>query len=305
MRQPAAKAWIDLARVESQFLFLTGDLGFKALEGLREAASSRFVNAGVAEQNMVSVAAGLARGGFKPWVYSIAPFVYARPFEQIRNDVCLHQLGVRLVGNGGGYGYGMMGSSHHAIEDYGVLSTLAGMSIFIPAFDEDLAEIVAQMNVLDGPSYLRLGFDEKPKDWKPPVYSAYRKLLEGSKGLLLVVGPLVSSYVGRLLALSPSERPECWVVSEIRQDLSNLPPSLEHAIRHSDQVVIAEEHVRRGSFGEMLALHGLERGWPARTFTVLNAMGYPSGRYGDQAFHRAESGLDWQSLSMRAGWGVE
>ena len=84
----------------------------------------RFINAGVAEQNMVSVAAGLAKAGLRPWVYSIAPFLYARAFEQIRNDVCLHGMPVILVGNGGGYGYGVMGSTHHAIEDYGVLLSL-------------------------------------------------------------------------------------------------------------------------------------------------------------------------------------
>ena len=85
-------------------------MGYQALEPLRESLGERFINAGVAEQNMVSVAAGLAKTGLQPWVYSIAPFVYARPFEQIRNDVCLHDLPVRLVGNGGGYAYGVMGS---------------------------------------------------------------------------------------------------------------------------------------------------------------------------------------------------
>src|SRR5687768_4065332 len=97
---------------EPDFVFLTGDLGFMALEPVRAAAGARFINAGIAEQNMVTVAAGLARSGLKPWVYSIAPFVFARPFEQIRNDVCLHGLPVFLVGNGGGYAYGVMGATH-------------------------------------------------------------------------------------------------------------------------------------------------------------------------------------------------
>ena len=98
-------------------VFLTGDLGFMALEALQAAMGPRFINAGVAEQNMVSVAAGLARQGMETWVYSIAPFLYARPFEQIRNDIAFHGLPVKLIGNGGGYGYGVMGPTHHAIED--------------------------------------------------------------------------------------------------------------------------------------------------------------------------------------------
>src|SRR5260370_35583672 len=93
MRKAFCQALLEAAsRVE--FVFLTGDLGFRALEPLREALGSRFINAGVAEQNMVSVAAGLARSGLRPWVYSIAPLVYARPSEQIRNDGGLHRLPV-------------------------------------------------------------------------------------------------------------------------------------------------------------------------------------------------------------------
>jgi transketolase len=118
-----------------EMMFLTGDLGFMALEPLQAAMGPRFINAGVSEQNMISVAAGMARQGFEVWAYSIAPFCYARPFEQIRNDVTFHKLPVKLVGNGGGYGYGVMGPTHHAIEDYGVLLCLPNMAVYAPVFD--------------------------------------------------------------------------------------------------------------------------------------------------------------------------
>ncbi len=87
MRQAFCNGLVRQAHLP-EFVFLTGDLGFKALEPLQEALGPRFINAGVSEQNMISVAAGMARSGLRPWAYSIAPFVYARPFEQIRNDVC-------------------------------------------------------------------------------------------------------------------------------------------------------------------------------------------------------------------------
>src|SRR6185503_3737537 len=99
MRDPFRQAMIALA-AQKPYIFLTGDLGFMALEELQEILGQRFINAGVAEQNMVSVAAGIASGGEQCWAYSIAPFIYARPFEQIRNDVCLHNVDVKLVGNG-------------------------------------------------------------------------------------------------------------------------------------------------------------------------------------------------------------
>ena len=81
--------------------------------------------------------------GLRPWVYSIAPFLYARAFEQIRNDIRMHKLPVVMVGNGGGYGYGVMGSTHHALEDYGCLLTLSNLKTFVPAFDEDVAATTA------------------------------------------------------------------------------------------------------------------------------------------------------------------
>src|SRR5438270_636079 len=144
MRSPFCQAMIDAA-ADLRVVFLTGDLGFRALEPLRQRMGSRFINAGVAEQNMVSVAAGLARAGLLPWTYSIAPFIYARPYEQIRNDVCLHDLPVRLVGNGGGYGYGVMGATHHALEDYGSLMGLQNLHAFIPAFARDVPDIVRRL----------------------------------------------------------------------------------------------------------------------------------------------------------------
>ena len=124
MRKQLCDALVARAAEQEDMVFLTGDLGFNALEPLRAAMGDRFINAGVAEQNMVTVAAALAAQDLEVWVYSIAPFVYARPFEQIRNDICFHHRPVTLIGNGGGYGYGVMGPTHHAIEDYGALLTL-------------------------------------------------------------------------------------------------------------------------------------------------------------------------------------
>src|SRR5258707_9123512 len=118
-------SWIEnFGRNESRFIFLTGDLAFAALENVQAALEERFVNMGVCEQNMVSVAAGLAHQRLIPLCYSIAPFAVFRPYEQIRLDVALHRMPVKIVGNGGGYGYGIMGATHHALEDLAVLSCL-------------------------------------------------------------------------------------------------------------------------------------------------------------------------------------
>jgi transketolase len=278
----------------SEFVFLTGDLGFQALEPLRDALGPRFLNAGVAEQNMVSVAAGLARQGLRPWAYSIASFIYTRPFEQIRNDVCLHALPVVLVGNGGGYGYGVMGSTHHALEDYGVLLTLAGMTVHVPAFNADIPAAIDRLFGSDRPAYLRLGLSEEPAGWLPPPYAAWRKLVAGSTGTLVAVGPLAGSFWGPCAALDERRRPNLWCLSEL--PFGQPPAELIDDIRHSDVLCVAEEHVAHGGAGPLLVATLAACGCPPRRLLHRAAQGYPSGLYGSQKFHRQESRLDAASV---------
>jgi len=290
MRKPFVEAVLKHVRPEAS-VFLTGDLGFMALEPVRDAFGERFINAGVAEQNMISVAAGLAKTGLEVWAYSIAPFCYARPFEQIRNDVCLHRLPVHLVGNGGGYGYGVMGSTHHAIEDYGVLLTLQGMKAFVPSFDADLDEIVPRMRQWDGPSYLRLGRDELPPDVVLPGYRPWRQLTIGAGPLIAVAGPLAGSIVRAVHDLEVALRPELWVVSELPLEACPPPDEFASRLESAPAVWAVEEHVAQGGFGRMLSAWVLERGYRPRSFRHWRAAGYPSGFYGSQEFHRDESGI--------------
>jgi transketolase len=259
---------------------------------LRDVLGERFVNAGVAEQNMVSVAAGMARVGAKPWVYSIAPFCYARPFEQIRNDLCLNRLGVRLVGNGGGYAYGSMGATHHALEDYGVLLTLPGMCAYIPAFDADIRPTVRTMSARTLPCYLRLGRSELEDERPVPPYAPWRRLQEGQAGVLIVVGPPAGGLWRALEQRPASDRPALWVVSELDETAFAPPPELLEAVSRAARLGLVEEHVAQGGFGQrflrFLALGG--RRIPA--LVHAHARGYPSGRYGSQIWHRHECGLD-------------
>lgn len=272
------------------FVFLTGDLGYKALEPLREVMGPRFINAGVAEQNMVSVAAGLARSAMRPWVYSIAPLIYARPFEQIRNDVCLHNLPVVLVGNGGGYGYGVMGATHHALEDYGALLCLPYLRVYIPAFDADVEVISAKLFSVAHPCYLRLGLSEEPKDQDIPAYAPWRKLQDGPGWVILVTGCLVGSLWTAVQNLQFSHRPSLWLLCEL--PVQRLPKEFEADVIKSGRLLVIEEHVAHGGVTQALASLLLASGQAPRRFASRTALGYPSGLYGSQMFHRLESGLD-------------
>lgn len=290
MRNELSQSLLTSAE-DAQFVFLTGDLGYNALEPLQAAAGPRFINAGVAEQNMVTVAAGLAATGLRPWAYSIAPFIYARPFEQIRNDVCMHDLPVKLIGNGGGYGYGVMGGTHHALEDYGALLCLRNMHVFVPAFGEDVVPIVAHLTRFDHPAYLRLGRDEKPKGFDLPPYAAWRRLLSGDGPTLLIAGPIAGSLLAPLAALSDAARPDTWVVTELPLIAETLPPAFLASLARSERLIVVEEHVVQGGVGQSLAHLLLEMGLPPRRFTHHHALGYVSGTYGSQEFHRRESEL--------------
>lgn len=271
--------------------FLTGDLGFMALEEVKAAFGVRFINAGVAEQNMIGVAAGLAREGFKVFIYSIAPFCYARPFEQIRNDVCFANLPVCLVGNGGGYAYGYMGPTHHALEDCAVMNAL-GVRVLAPAFDEDIA---AMLMGWSSPTYLRLGYDVRPKNTIISPYSPWRQVLDGEQGAIAAFGPLAGVAWQALIEFPANERPSVWAVTEFTP---NRIPEEFWAQVTGKRLFVIEEHVAVGGLGMHLALVMAHLGIQVSSFTHRYALGYPTGRFGSQAFHRAQSGLDSDGIRV-------
>jgi transketolase len=297
MRREFSNALEKAALADEKIVFLTGDLGFMALENIQSAIPERFINAGVSEQNMISMAAGIASEGYTPVCYSIAPFTVFRPAEQIRLDVCLHNMNVKIVGNGGGYGYGIMGATHHAIEDIAVLSSFQGMKCYIPFCNEDVEEVLAAMMARSGPAYLRLGFGNMPHGLVPPAYNHTRQLLKGGSVTVVGMGPVSLNVIS---ALGRGEGPKAvidlFVVSEV--PLPGLTDELKASIRRTGRLLVVEEHVQRGGLGEHLSHLVLTSGIACR-FVHLCAQGYPNGRYGSQSYHQRINGLDAGSIADR------
>lgn len=286
-----------LARSDNpNMVFLTGDLGFMALEPLQEAMGERFINAGIAEQNMVSVAAALSKQNMEVWAYSIAPFIYARPFEQIRNDIAFHNLPVKLIGNGGGYGYGVMGPTHHAIDDYGSLLTLPNMTVYIPVFDEDLDAVITKAGQSNKPSYIRIGRGEPPKDYIVPAYEAWRQLTFGNGPTVIAVGPLAGIYIAAFNDMEVESRPNLWSVSELPLELSPPPSALIEQIKNSNLLCVAEEHVKHGGLASDLLMYLANDSIFPKHFKHLYALAHHYERYGSQAFLRNQSKLDSASM---------
>ncbi|MEO6315836.1 MAG: hypothetical protein ABIU63_02225 [Chitinophagaceae bacterium] len=296
MRKEFAQAITDLAAENDKIIFLTGDLGFMALEGVKAAMGERFINAGVAEQNMASMAASLAYEGFIPIIYSISPFITLRPYEQIRNDICLHHLPVKIIANGGGYGYGIMGATHHNIEDIGAMRLLPNMKVFVPFTGDDVAAALAAMINDPSPNYLRLNLASA----QPGInaFSEWRKINTAkNKASAIVIA--TGTVADNLFKLPEPQRHQLdiWLLSKF--PVTHIPEELLNNITAVKNVITLEEHQGQCGMHETLAsllLHQLNV--PVQ-YHNLYADGYPSGQYGSQQWHLAENSLGGKNLENK------
>jgi transketolase len=263
-----------------------------ALEKVQETYGERFINAGVSEQNMTSLAAGLAHEGFIPWIYSIAPFAILRPYEQIRNDVCLHNRPVKIVGNGGGYGYGIMGATHHTLEDIAIMRVLPNMKVYVPLVASDVEEAVNLIAANRSPSYLRLNLAAKIEP-QLQSFRQWRKIKDGTKGVIIGTGPVIGNALG-VEDKDVVDGCEVWSVGIFPIDA--LPMELTSSIRAKKRVITMEEHYGQCGLNETVAQLLLKTVDCSITYKTLFARGYPSGNYGSQRWHQGESGLAGDSL---------
>ena len=289
MRVEFAQSMINAFDKNDNLVFVTGDLGYMALEKVQEKFGEKFINAGVAEQNMVTVSAALAHEGFIPWVYSISPFVTLRPYEQIRNDVCLHNLPVKIVGNGGGYGYGIMGATHHNIEDIGALRILPNMRVYVPFTTSDVEQAVQQMIADKNPNYLRLNMGAKI-NYEVAPFAQWRKIKDGTKGVVVGTGPVAENILNSAIA----DDLEVWVLSIF--PIVELPAELISSINATQTLITIEEHNGECGLRETLSYHLINHLTSSIKILSLAANGYPSGKYGDQKFHQTENNLGGEGL---------
>jgi transketolase len=297
------KAVTEVLANDPQAIFLTADLGYNAFEKLAEQIGSRFLNVGVAEQNMIGVASGMALTGLRPWAYSIAPFGTYRCLEQIRNDVCLHDLPVRIVGNGGGYTYGIMGSTHHALEDLGVLKPLPNMQLFFPCSNNHVAAAVVQMGALAGPAYLRLSISGFQNDVAPLSENAVtltrRYAARSGKpgnGLTIVAAGHAAQIVNRALADAGGLDADVFGIAKFPFDFA-ADRELVQSVTETRRVLFVEEHYAAGGIGESFAA---EFAGQLQGFARMSAVYKKDQRYGSSAFHLGQCGLTPETVIGRA-----
>ncbi|MCG2660972.1 MAG: 1-deoxy-D-xylulose-5-phosphate synthase [Kiritimatiellae bacterium] len=262
MRNAFINTLVELAAQDQRIILLTGDLGFMALEPFAEKFPERFFNVGVAEQNMVGMATGLAEAGFIPYVYSIDPFAVLRPYEFIRNGPIYHQLPVRIVGVGGGLEYGHQGITHYGLEDVGVLRVQPGIAIIAPADAPQAVAAIRETWNLPGPVFYRLS--KNTKAVIPGLEGRFeigriQVVCEG-KGLLFIAMGAIASEVAAATTTLHEQGINCGmaVIASI-----NPPPTddLIDLLKRFHTVVTVEAHYVVGGIGslvsEVIAEHGL------------------------------------------------
>jgi transketolase len=193
MRSTFIRALTELAAEDERIVLLTGDLGWGTIERFAEAFPGRFLNVGVAEQNMAGLAAGMARDGLIPYIYSIATFATMRCYEQLRNGAVLHNLPVRVVGIGGGFSYGHAGPTHYALEDLAILRTQPSVAVIAPADQSQARVALRSMAGHPGPVYFRVDKNERPD--LPGLAGRFapgrpERIRDGSDVLLLSIGSI-------------------------------------------------------------------------------------------------------------------
>ena len=248
MRSAFINTLVDLAETDERIFLLTGDLGFSFLEIFQEKFPRRFFNMGVAEQDMIGAAAGLALSGKIVFVYSIVPFITLRCLEQIRNDLCFQNLNVRLVGVGGGVTYGSAGSTHYGLEDFGVLRSLPNMTIVAPGDVKETEGAVRASISHQGPIYLRIGRAKKV------IHSDF--FFKIGKGIVLKEGKdLTIIAAGSMLSLAfeVSQALEKNGLSVFLISMPTIKPLDEKIIlkaaRKTKAIFTVEEHSIIGGLG--------------------------------------------------------
>lgn len=296
MRGAFAKALTELAERDPRILLLTGDLGYMALEPFADKFPDRFINAGVAEQNMVGLATGLAEAGFIPYVYSIVTFASLRAYEFIRNGPVQHQLPIRIVGVGGGVEYGQNGLSHYGVEDIGAMRLQPALTVIAPADHEQARSAVLATWDLPGPIYFRLGKDDKTT--VPGLAGRFelgraQLLGEGEDLLFVTMGNMAAETVAAAELLAQRE----VACSVLVVPVLNPAPieDLAHVLARFPIALSVEAHYLTGGVGSLVAEVIAERGLNCR-LTRCGIKEMPHGITGSQAYLYGEYGLSREAL---------
>jgi transketolase len=292
MRTAFMDTLFDVASRDPRVMMLVGDLGFGVVDRFARELPNQFLNVGVAEQNLIGVAAGLALSGKVVFAYSIANFPLLRCLEQIRNDVCYHRANVKIVAVGGGLAYGSLGMSHHATEDLAVARSLPNLLVVAPNDPAEAEAATRAVAAWDGPCYFRLGRAGEARIAQSGTFTLGRAIsVREGRDLAIVVGAGMLGTVLKVTEALASRGLQARVLS-----VHTIKPLDEEAIAAAASTTPAlftvEEHSRIGGLGSAVCEVLMERGIHP---PVMKRIGLDDGFVsigGTQDYLRAQQGLD-------------
>lgn len=293
MRNAFLNELYELAQQDERITFITGDLGYTVVERFMETLPKQFLNAGVAEANMTSVAAGMAMSGKICFTYSIANFPTLRCLEQIRNDVCYHDANVKIVAIGGGFAYGSMGATHHAIEDLAVMRALPNLIVVAPGDPVETKAATRALAAYPGPCYLRLGKAGEPVVHECEIDFQIGKairLRDGSDVTLMSTGGMLKTAT-----LAADRLQEAGISVRVVSMHTLKPLDTEEvlaAARDTRALFTLEEHSVIGGLGSAVAEVLSEADCPKIPFKRLGLPSQFSPHIGSQGYLLKQHNLD-------------
>ena len=297
MRIAFIKTLTKLAQRDKNIFLVTGDLGFSVLEEFIARFPNQYLNIGVAEQNMISVAAGLALCGRTVFAYSIIPFITLRCFEQIRNDVCMQNANVKLIGVGEGFSYGQLGPTHHSIEDIAVMRSLPNMTVVCPGDPWEVEKATQAIAKIKSPAYLRIG-----KKGEPILHRKNTNFTLGKGIVMEEKGILTLMTTGNMLetTLAVSEKLRKKSVSSRIISMHTLKPLDEDLIvasgKDTGAIFTIEEHSIIGGLGSAVSQVLMEGGIKAK-FHCFGVEDKFTKIAGSQEYLRIVNGLSINQIS--------
>lgn len=299
MRNAAINMLTELARKDKNIILISGDLGFGVLDEFRTEMPDQYFNAGICEQNMASLAAGLALEGKKVYIYSIGNFPTLRCIEQIRNDICYHNVNVTILAVGGGFAYGSLGMSHHATEDIAMLRCLPNMMVFAPADAVEAQIILCRAAEMSSPCYIRLNKGgELPVHQSVDTLRNYKigeaiSLTEGFDICLMVTGAIT------IEATEAAKELEKKGVSVAVYSFPSIKPIDKNVIQRCaekyEYIFTIEEHNVMGGFGSAVSEVVAEVETQAKVVRMGLNDRY-SGIVGTQSYLRQVYGMDSKAI---------
>jgi len=297
MRTAFIETLFTLAKNDDRIVLITGDLGFRVVTPFMEHLPQQFVNAGVAEQNMTGMAAGMAFSGKIVFTYSIANFPTLRCLEHIRNDICYPNANVKIVAIGGGFAYGAMSITHHAVEDLGVMRMLPDMVIVAPGDPMETQKATRAVYEHDGPCYLRLGKAGEPTVHKTDIefrLGKAIKLREGKDVTVISTGAMLQT------AIRVGEQMETMGLSIRILSMHTLKPLDEQAVIdaacETHAIATLEEHSVIGGLGSAVAEVLAETEDVKVPFKRIGLPSSFSTHVGSQEYLRLQHGLTDESI---------